>query len=204
MASTLMLDIGGVFYRGWPADDFWPRWSLRTGLDRSELEEWLSSSEDARLARVGHISAAEYYDRASRRHGADPNTFKALVEEAFLSDFNTELAGFVRSLNDRGVRVWALTNSLSPEAVWMSRPDIGSLFVGVISSCEYGLAKPDPKIFALAARRAGVAPHDIIFVDDILSHVQAARDAGFAAIQFDCTRNLTADLARRFSGQTPI
>lgn len=198
MARVLMLDIGGVFYRGWPDDGFWPRWSVRTGLGRAELEDWLSTSDDARLARLGHITAADYYVRAATRYGSDPDTFRALLDEAYASEFNTRLADFVRGLAARGVPVWALTNSLSAEAVWMRRPGFEGLFEGVISSCECGLAKPDAAIFALAAQRAAADPHEILFVDDLIRHVEAARAAGFEAIQFDDTDTVMAELARRW------
>ena len=198
MARVLMLDIGGVFYRGWPEDDFWPRWSARTGLNRAELEDWLSTSDEARLARLGHISAVEYYARAASRYAADPDTFRTLLEDAYANGFNTRFADFVRELIARGVPVWALTNSLSAEAVWMRRPGFEGLFEGVISSCECGLAKPDLAIFAFAAQRAGAKPSEILFVDDIMSHVEAARAAGFEAIQFDDTDKVIAELAGRW------
>ena len=198
MARVLMLDIGGVFYRGWPDDEFWPRWAAKTGLGRVELEDWLSTSEDARLARLGQITAADYYARAAKRHGSDPDTFKALLDDAYASEFNTRFADFVRGLAARGVPVWALTNSLSAEAVWMRRPGFEGLFEGVISSCECGLAKPDAAIFTLAAQRAAAEPHEILFVDDLISHVEAARVAGFEAIQFDDTNTVIAELARRW------
>ena len=28
----LVLDIGGVFYRGWPDEAFWDRWTARYGV----------------------------------------------------------------------------------------------------------------------------------------------------------------------------
>ena len=203
MPRILMLDIGGVFYRGWPDEDFWPRWTTRTGLSRADLETWLSTGDDARLARLGQITAAEYHARAAARHGAKPETFRTLLKDAYASEFNTRFADFVRGLGAGGLPVWALTNSLSTEAVWMRRPGFEGLFTGVISSCDCGLAKPDPAIFAMAARRAGARPDDILFVDDITSHVEAARAAGFEALTFTETDRVIAELNRRFSAGTP-
>jgi HAD superfamily hydrolase (TIGR01509 family) len=166
------------------------------------LEDWLSTSGDARLARLGQISAAEYYARAAARHGADQETFKALLEEAYGSDFNSQLADYVRELAAQGVPVWALTNSLSTEAQWMARRGFEGLFRGVISSCECGLAKPDLAIFALAAHRAGVEPREIVFADDVMSHVEAARSAGFDAFQFVDTGESIAQFSLRVGAQS--
>ena len=121
--------------------------------------------------------------------------FKTLLEEAYASDFNARLADFVRELVARGVTVWALANSLTPEAVWMSRRGFEGLFEGVVSSCECGLAKPDLAIFALAAQRVGAEPHEILFVDDVMINVGAARLAGFDAIQFDDTVKVISELS---------
>jgi HAD superfamily hydrolase (TIGR01509 family) len=195
MARVLLTDIGGVFYRGWPTEDFWPRWSERTGLDRSALEAWLSTGGDADLARLGRISAADYYRRAAERWGTTSETFRAMLEEAYMSDFNTRFAGFVRDLTGRGVAVWALTNSLAPEAVWMSRSGFEGLFRGVITSCDLGVAKPDPEIFRLAQARVGLPPGEIVYVDDIAKYAEAAHEAGFQAIHFQTTEQAMADIS---------
>ena len=198
MARVLMLDIGGVFYRGWPQEPFWSHWCHRLDLDRATLEKWLSSGEDARLARLGQITADDYYARAAAKHGAAPSTFKALLEDAYTSEFNSRLADCVRTLRSRGLESWALTNSLSSETTWMQRPGFEGLFAGVISSCDCGLAKPDPEIFAFAARRAGADPHEILFIDDMADNVAAARVAGFHAIIFDDTETIIEELSRRW------
>ena len=43
---------------------------------------------------------------------------------------------------------------------------LGTLVDFVIVSEEFGVAKPDPAIFQEALRRAGVAPHEAIFIGD--------------------------------------
>jgi putative hydrolase of the HAD superfamily len=64
-------------------------------------------------------------------------------------------------------------------------------------SFQIGAMKPDPKIYRAAAELAGVAPRDVFFCDDVMSHVTAARDAGFDAVQYTTTAALVADLRRR-------
>ena len=64
-------------------------------------------------------------------------------------------------------------------------------------SYELGACKPSPKIFEAAARLAGVAPREIFFVDDIASHVAAARESGFDAVEYTTTPQLVAELRAR-------
>ena len=55
----------------------------------------------------------------------------------------------------------------------------------IIDSSEVGALKPEPKIFEIAAERAGVEPHEIMLIDDNRTNLMAAEDAGWRAIQFD-------------------
>ena len=61
---------------------------------------------------------------------------------------------------------------------------IFGLFDDVLCSADVGLAKPDPRVYALAARRLALAPGECLFVDDLASNVDAARAAGMRAVQF--------------------
>ena len=64
----------------------------------------------------------------------------------------------------------------------------------IVYSHEVGLAKPDPAIYALAAERLGVAPHEIVFLDDVELNVEAARAAGWHAVRHRDTRTSIREL----------
>lgn len=74
---------------------------------------------------------------------------------------------------------------------------IHHLFDDIICSADVGMAKPEPKIYALAAQRLGLPPAACVFIDDLETNVQAARDAGMHAICFriDLGHALEAQLA---------
>jgi len=99
----------------------------------------------------------------------------------------------VRTLHAAGVRQWGLTNwshELYPHAPEMF-PLLG-LLDGVVVSGTEGVAKPDPAIYTLVAERSGLAPEQLVFLDDRAVNVDAARDAGMTGLVFT-----TADVARR-------
>ncbi|QNP72322.1 HAD-IA family hydrolase [Streptomyces roseirectus] len=54
----------------------------------------------------------------------------------------------------------------------------------VVSSARVGLAKPDPRIYQLAAERAGVRAERCLFVDDMLENVEAAGALGMTTAHF--------------------
>jgi putative hydrolase of the HAD superfamily len=190
----LVLDIGGVFYRGWPDAAFWDRWTARTGLSKEIIVEVLSSSPEHRAAQVGQMTADEAFAAAGVRLGLAGPVVRALAEDAYLSDFNVAMAEAVRALRADGVPVSALTNTLSTEAELRARPEFSGLFDHVISSHDVGLAKPDPAIFRAALDRLGVAAAEAVFVDDLIGHVEAARALGFTGVHFQTTGQALAEL----------
>ena len=59
-----------------------------------------------------------------------------------------------------------------------------------VFSCSVGVAKPDPRIYRIAADRLRVEPGECLFVDDQAGFVEGARTAGMHALQ------LGADIER--------
>ena len=64
----------------------------------------------------------------------------------------------------------------------VGRIGLGRYFVACVSAHELGFAKPDPRIYLEACRRAGARPAEVLHVgDDLNLDVRAARDAGLRA-----------------------
>jgi len=59
---------------------------------------------------------------------------------------------------------------------------IHDLFDDVVCSAEIGMAKPEPAVFHLAARRLGLSPAHCVFVDDWDQNIDAARAVGMHAV----------------------
>ncbi|WP_030485185.1 HAD-IA family hydrolase [Nocardioides aequoreus] len=58
------------------------------------------------------------------------------------------------------------------------------LLDGAYYSCDLGVAKPDQRFWALIAEALGLAPAELVFVDDLLDNVVAARDLGLCAVHW--------------------
>lgn len=63
-----------------------------------------------------------------------------------------------------------------------------------IASYAVGHRKPEPEIYKLTLRRAKVQPHKAIFIDDVKSHISAARALGLRAHHFIDAKKLRKDL----------
>lgn len=104
----------------------------------------------------------------------------------------------VRDLYSMGVPLFAITNfGAEFWAAFRPTAPIFDLFGDIVVSGEEKLVKPDPAIFALAARRFGHAGERMLFIDDLAVNVSAARDCGWHAHHFRDAATLRADLAER-------
>jgi putative hydrolase of the HAD superfamily len=63
-----------------------------------------------------------------------------------------------------------------------------------VFSARVQLIKPDPAIFQLAAQRFGVAPAELVFLDDHAPNVAAARALGWQAVVFSDAAQCARDL----------
>ena len=86
----------------------------------------------------------------------------------------------------RRYRVGLISNAaLDLEDILRDDLQIDHLFEVVVNSARVGVAKPDPRIFRLAAERMGLEPAACLHIDDRWPNVHGAREAGFQAIHYD-------------------
>lgn len=104
----------------------------------------------------------------------------------------------VRDLVEAGVRVLGLTN-WSAETFHHAEPAAPAigLLEDVLVSGREGVAKPDPRIFALLVERFALDPATTVYTDDSAPNVAAAAAAGFDAVLFRSAARLRADLVAR-------
>ncbi len=120
----------------------------------------------------------------------------AALQEPRPAEFNAGMIDFIGELRGR-VKVGLLSNAAPGlEDDLRSRYGVYDLFDDVINSATVRLAKPDPRIYQLAADRLGVRTDACFFTDDLPHNIEAARSVGMRAHQFDTCDGLRAALAR--------
>jgi FMN phosphatase YigB (HAD superfamily) len=170
-------------------DTLWPVWPA---IERAEatLLQWLADHAPATAARypttlalravreeleiqrpdLRHDLSALRREsiRLALRHAGDN---PALAEPAFESFFAARLAARYPLV--------ALSNGNAD----VHRVGIGHLFHAAVSAREFGVAKPDPRIFHAAASAAQVAPEAVLHVgDDPLMDVVGGVNAGMQTV----------------------
>ena len=69
-------------------------------------------------------------------------------------------------------------------------------FDHAVISGHVGAAKPDRRIFEILFERVGRQPQELLFIDDSLSNIEAARALGMPAIHFGPDIDLERELSR--------
>jgi putative hydrolase of the HAD superfamily len=86
----------------------------------------------------------------------------------------------VRTLRAAGFRTGLISNSMGGASY--DRAIFPELFDGVVISGDVGMHKPQPEIFLLGAERAGVAPQQCVFVDDLRENCDGAEAVGMTVV----------------------
>ncbi len=148
---------------------------------------------------LGHLDERGFYEAFSKKTNTRADYDRLAVAASDFFELNVPVVPIVASLQLSGRRLGILSNTCSFH--WehcRSRFRIVADAFGVHTlSYEVGVAKPNPKIYELAARRAGFGPSEIFFVDDIQENVTGARAAGFDAVLYTSSGQLAADLRAR-------
>ena len=90
------------------------------------------------------------------------------------------------ALRARGLKLGLISNSHRCLTSFQSHFDIEGLMSVTVSSAEFGVMKPDPRIFQEALERMDVPASRAVMVGDSLAHdVIGARQAGMRAVLLD-------------------
>jgi len=186
----LVFDFGGVLFDWRPAELLKTVLPARAVDDASALH-WVEQvfqgyGGDWGAFDRGELSADEVAARIVERTGLAETEMRAIVDAipGLLKPIAPTVALLDR-LRASGLPLYFLSNMPAPYAEHLEREHhfVGWFHGGVFSGRER-LSKPDPAIFALAAQRFGAAPEELVFFDDHLPNIAAAREAGWTALHF--------------------
>ena len=180
----LIFDYGGVLWD--------MRWDLaRTleqehGLRERTIVDTLYGSDTYQKLEVGIGDRVAWLDEAHRTLEAAagrelPRLHQHWRDRQHLIAPNIDL---IRRL--RATYKTAVLSNADSTLVYRLRDAHGihDLFDDVVCSADVGMAKPDPRIYALAAQRIGLPPEACAFIDDLAQNVEAARGAGMHGVHF--------------------
>lgn len=93
------------------------------------------------------------------------------------------------------VPVVLVSNATTRLEKYLAAIGLGDTFDAVINTARIGVAKPDPRVFEIAARRVEADLKRCLFVDDTAGHVAAAQAAGMTGLHYQHIEQLRAAVA---------
>lgn len=184
--DALLFDLDGTLIHSMPLHHAaWARWFAMQGLpfDEAGFFEATAGRTNA------EILAGLFPARSAAEHHAMGEAKEALYRERARAEL-TEVAGALAFLDQaRAAGLQLAVCTASPPgnlAVAFERFALAERVHTVTSPADGLRGKPHPDIFAEAARRLGVAPARCLVFEDAPLGLQAAHNAGMAAVAL-CT-----------------
>jgi len=173
--------------------------TLVPGLDRAvaagDFRQWMKASFD------GGIGKGEAMDRFMDGIGVSDEAARAVISAKEL-EFSRRIRLFpteretLLALEAWGMPMGMITNSFQSareKANWFQAMGLGCVVREVVSSIDFGAAKPDPSIYLEFARRAKVDPGEVAFVGHEDFEIRGAEKAGMRTVSFNCPDGIIAD-----------
>jgi epoxide hydrolase-like predicted phosphatase len=179
--NGLLLDFGGVLTTN--VFDSFRDFCIAEGLEPDAVKRLFRDQPRARdLVRAletGDLSEDEFGERFGELLEIEDRT--RLVDRMFDGlRADERMVDAVRRARAQGIRTGLVSNSMG--AGRYDRAAFPELFDGVVISGEVGMHKPQPEIFLLGAERAGVAPENCVFVDDLRENCAGAEAVGMTPV----------------------
>ncbi len=195
MIQAVLFDYGGVI--GHLDQEEAARLEEKYGLPRGSLLSALYGIPQWREIALGHGSEQEWLKAVlARLYELAGRPIPGIRREwpKMWRRLDGDVVALVRRLRPR-YKVGLITNATKNlEGMLLNHHGIGDLFDVVINSARVGLAKPDVRIFHMAAERLGVPVSACVFVDDMPHNVEGARAAGMGAFRFQGAAHLESEL----------
>ncbi|MFD1659802.1 HAD family hydrolase [Streptomyces caeni] len=159
MIETVVLDVGETITRD---DRYWAAWADWLGVPRHTLSALVGAvvaqgrdnADAVRLARPGIDIAAEYHAREAAGLGER-------IEE---SDLYDDVRPALSALRRAGMRVIVAGNQTSRAGELLR--DLGLPADLVVTSEDWGVAKPQPEFFRRVLEVSQAAPDETLYVGD--------------------------------------
>ncbi len=197
MIRTVISDLGRVVL--WFDNNiFLRKLAERSGRPFEEVKAAVHGNlELIRRFDGGVLTPVQFYERVTRAAGAviPYDAFFEIYNDIF--SLNPPVVGVLARVKAAGYKTLLLSNT-DPERFGFVRRRFPEIFFfdDYVLSYELRLLKPDAAIYLEAARRAGSAPGECVFIDDMEENVKGAVGAGLKGIHYLPETDLAAELRK--------
>jgi 2-haloacid dehalogenase len=181
--DAVVWDLGGVLI-GWDPrrlySELLPEHEIEPFLAEIGFAEWNHAQDAGRPFSEGVAELSARFPHRAELIAAYPDRY----DRALTGAIEPAVQALAELRQRAQVRLLALTNwSAETFHHAESRYAFLTWFEGILVSGREGVAKPDPRIFALLADRFRLDPARTVFLDDAAANVAAAQAAGWRAFR---------------------
>ncbi len=193
MTQAILFDWGGVFNPQHESLEGYRRIAQRYGHSAESLYALLYNGDEWRQARIGQLTSHAYWSGMQQKLGVT-GELTGFMGELFAGEqLNQHMVRIAQVLHRR-YRTGLLSNALDDLETILERWNADTLFDVVINSARVGVAKPNQQAFELAVKALDVPMREIVFIDDKLRNVLAARAFGLPTVHFTTSEALIDEL----------
>lgn len=190
MISFVYFDLGGVVIQDFPGTNKWE--DLRTSIGiTSENRKAFDVLWVRHQDRLGiDFDVDRYIPDIEKECGISfPKNFSLLNEFVNRFEKNVTIWPILESIHKK-YRIGLLTNVYPRMFDEIKKRDILPPIEWdvVVDSSIVGFQKPDPKIFEIAQKMAGVDTSEILFVENSIENIEAAKSLSWNTFHYDSTK----------------
>lgn len=191
--SALILDVDGVLVRAGVFAEILER---DHGLDRAVTSDFFQGPfKQCVIGRADLKEALSPYLRGWGWEGSVEDLLRLWFEAD--SRVNEDVLSLVERVRERGLACYVASTQESHRAAYLEDVlGFRHLFDGLFFSCRAGTSKPDPTFFEHVAGQLGIAPPELLLVDDHDPNVEGARASGWQAELYRWGDDMRALLGR--------
>lgn len=192
--KAILFDFWGVLMR-LESTEPQERLAASMGRTRMEISAAVFRSKEHDLVELGLISVEERWRRTAeilKLSEAEMFEFCRQFFSHYMLD--PHLADYIGQLRPHYTTA-VLSNATVRIAEIIEKDwGIGSAFDRLFISAHLGMMKPAPGIYYRALDELGLAPHEVVFIDDAPRNVEAGRAVGMNVIRFTTVPALLDEL----------
>lgn len=163
-------------------------------------EEFEKVNQEKRLAIKQGKTDEEFWIAYAKNKGIKlpanwSTSFRSVMKDAI--GVNLEMYALVGQLKEQQIPIALLSNIDDRLSKLIRDFGLYEPFEPCLLSCEIGVAKPDRKAYELLIKTLNLPAKDVVFIDDRLENVNAAKTIGLDAILFESEQQLRTDLTTR-------
>lgn len=182
--KAVIFDWGDV-YLDWKGK-FWDTIAERLNVEMEILEKEVQKHWN--LLGKGTIDDKEFWNRVAEGLKIKiPDDSETWIEERFRDDFsvNKDIEAIAKDLQKFGYKTALLSNTEKTSLDYGRKKGWTKYFDVIIASCDFGVMKPDERIYKIAIERIGEKPEYCVFIENDIRYVKVAAKLGWKTILFD-------------------